>query len=1212
MIITATDTTTNTTYTHKTLPSSPLPTTEKQLSAFYNDLLSRLTFKRITPAQTTTPVPRFMQQTGNTDKKLILMKVAPTGLAAASITTPPFAKFRLPIGEIVADVTCYSIPPPTSSLKSGTTILRFYDGVYNATVDYTVPTISLPYFETDEFKKTHAAAPLLGKLPLGKLPLNPASQPPSAVTAVTALCSSLTVARSEGDLVVAAPPAVTAAVKTANAEYDKVVVMQKWARMLLSVRAFKPRLGKVKRQLCGARSIQRVWRGGRDRVKVMRILRQVKSSRRIQTRMRGCLARMVVQDMKRDKQCATTLQAMARRTMATTKIAGMRERKAGEHKHTSCVRIQTTMRAALARSFVADVRAELQATLTLQCFGRRVAATAAVARLRRVARAAVTVQCFSRTRSANARINTLRRKKVNAKVYSAIIVEQWARRVAAVNRLAVLRERYHRATIIQTTIRRVLAKLTVLDVRNSHVAATTLQTTMRATLARRCVADRRNEKKAATRIQSVARRIPAIKIATARADERANRKLYAAFKIQRQGRRFGATCRVAMLRRVLQSATRIQTQIRMSLARTALQDRRDDRNAAILIQTRIRVVLAIDARKSRAQRRQAAVQIQSAARSCRARAVRSQLQHRRRNIHLHTSSLLLQRQIRRFLAVIYTSSLRKIHDNITSMKLSLLQHKSTIAIQLVTRRFLAAKIAASRKHQRAAAIVLQTKIRAILAKHLIAQTRANCRAAVAMQATLRSHFARSALKLALVSLIRIQSQVRRRQACTITSTLTLRHHSAITIQSALRSRMARTFLAHRRSALTALAQQLTDSRTRSAASIQRAIRQSLARTTLQERRADRDSATLIQTQTRSYLARRRVRHLRLATASATKIQTRIRGLLARSAFHSLINLHNCAIYIQTHLRILFAQKVLLHRRSMHDVIKYKSSIKIQTRIRMCLARWSLQERREEHASATRIQTLARANAHATKYRRTLKQITGIQSIVRRRLANHLADWHRQWQRWETICAAKVQSLIRGHLARVANRRWIEYWDSWDKAIAVQARVRGIQVRKTLYFGGVPLRPKSPVYFTWVRHFRKELLEETIQEHNRTELFGAESSSSLVTNFDIHMTNGSGDTLFTTAAAVGWGDGLAILAQHKANANHVNKSKNSAAHMAFQNGFEDLGYYLVDDLLVDDALVNKDGKDCYEMMEGEREGKRPDMYLGDGALGSNIKVSYEED
>lgn len=101
-----------------------------------------------------------------------------------------------------------------------------------------------------------------------------------------------------------------------------------------------------------------------------------------------------------------------------------------------------------------------------------------------------------------------------------------------------------------------------------------------------------------------------------------------------------------------------------------------------------------------------------------------------------------------------------------------------------------------------------------------------------------------------------------------------------------------------------------------------------------------------------------------------------------------------------------------------------------------------------------------------------------------------------------------------------------------------------------------------------------------------------------------------NTLLMTAAQTGSKRLVKDLAKAGAALDAVNDDGNTATHMAFLYGWSDLGYYMVDALGCDDTVENKEGKDCYAVMGGEVEKKRPDMYLGDGALGSDIKIVYD--
>ena len=101
-----------------------------------------------------------------------------------------------------------------------------------------------------------------------------------------------------------------------------------------------------------------------------------------------------------------------------------------------------------------------------------------------------------------------------------------------------------------------------------------------------------------------------------------------------------------------------------------------------------------------------------------------------------------------------------------------------------------------------------------------------------------------------------------------------------------------------------------------------------------------------------------------------------------------------------------------------------------------------------------------------------------------------------------------------------------------------------------------------------------------------------------------------NTLLMTAAQAGSKRLVKDLAKAGAALDAVNDDGNTATHMAFLYGWSDLGYYMVDALGCDDGVENKEGKDCYALMGGQVEQKRPDMYLGDGALGSDIKLMYD--
>ena len=164
----------------------------------------------------------------------------------------------------------------------------------------------------------------------------------------------------------------------------------------------------------------------------------------------------------------------------------------------------------------------------------------------------------------------------------------------------------------------------------------------------------------------------------------------------------------------------------------------------------------------------------------------------------------------------------------------------------------------------------------------------------------------------------------------------------------------------------------------------------------------------------------------------------------------------------------------------------------------------------------------------------------------------------------------------------------------------------MKARKDYYFEPASARPKSPLFFSWVRHQRFELLEGVLdwEPSFKEPILEVEGEE-----WNLEVRGGNGNSLLMTAAQVGSKRIVKDLAKAGANLDATNDEGNTAAHFAFLYGFNDLGYYMVDVLGCDDGMENGQGLDCYAMVGGEVEVKRPDMYLGDGALGSNIALNY---
>ena len=116
------------------------------------------------------------------------------------------------------------------------------------------------------------------------------------------------------------------------------------------------------------------------------------------------------------------------------------------------------------------------------------------------------------------------------------------------------------------------------------------------------------------------------------------------------------------------------------------------------------------------------------------------------------------------------------------------------------------------------------------------------------------------------------------------------------------------------------------------------------------------------------------------------------------------------------------------------------------------------------------------------------------------------------------------------------------------------------------------------------------------------------------DFDVNMVTSNKLTLLHTACQVNSKAIAKLLITSGCLINSQDKNGNTCLHSCFLAGADVLGYYLIDKINCDDAILNKDGLDCYQVSVkelDELDEKRPDMYLGDGALGANIDLHYEE-
>ena len=377
-----------------------------------------------------------------------------------------------------------------------------------------------------------------------------------------------------------------------------------------------------------------------------------------------------------------------------------------------------------------------------------------------------------------------------------------------------------------------------------------------------------------------------------------------------------------------------------------------------------------------------------------------------------------------------------------------------------------------------------------------------------------------------------------------------------------------------------------------------------------ERERTRASASVkIQTKIRSCLAQWTVREMvetrKLEEGKAVVLQTMFRQKNARAKFVRLIVLHNAAIFIQIQARIMSSKKELKQRRIMKDDVKWSNMIRIQSIARMCLARWRVNKIVERRDSVHTMQRAIRVWISKEwlkdlKFMRSIYigKVIKVQSIWRRRAAVFWWKQWREWYEWENSCAKLIQKRWRGVSARKSLRDWREYW----MAVRLQARARGIKARKRW--------PQIPVFFWWVRN---GLHVEEVDALMAWEPTFGDTEPPQVSGFEwnVHTVSYGGETLLMTAASVGNQGLVEALISRGCEKDTFDSQGDTAAHYAFRLGFNDLGYFMVDDLGCDDTIENKLELDCYAVAGTavEKE-KRQNMYLGDGALGSNIAMEYE--
>ena len=170
----------------------------------YEELIRRLAFKQDLAAlgggdEKKLAGPRYMQQTGEAKKKkLVLLKIGENnvgggvkstgGVGAGGGAGPPFFKQRMPIGDIIADVTAFT------SDSGKTTTVTFYDSIYNCTASYSFPSCAMASLNHMKIAKKASGLGLGG----GKAALGEKFD--KRAESIKNLCSSIVVIRSEEEV----------------------------------------------------------------------------------------------------------------------------------------------------------------------------------------------------------------------------------------------------------------------------------------------------------------------------------------------------------------------------------------------------------------------------------------------------------------------------------------------------------------------------------------------------------------------------------------------------------------------------------------------------------------------------------------------------------------------------------------------------------------------------------------------------------------------------------------------------------------------------------------------------------------------------------------------------------------------------------------------------------------------------------------------------
>ena len=1034
--------------------------------------------------------------------------------------SPPFFKQRMPIDDIVADVTAFD------NLSHRITTIVYYDSIYNAKTSFTFPTCALSDFNSSVFKpkgKQLRGLDLDKKPALGK-----------AVDVreecIKNICAAVVLVRDEENeddflggttLSHHVPQYVQKVIDRAVNKDSAAITIQSIARKWIDYCNFKPKMMQLKKEKVAAIKIQGRARGNKARADLKQPRLRHAAARRIQSKIRSILSRMLVADLKEQIYAAVRLQSLARQRRAegVAEVERIRKREATEW--SASIALQGQMRMALSRR-------EL---------GHR----------KRQKKSAVLIQSLERRRKAERVVKAKRTQKREATEWSA-------------------------STVLQGQMRMALSRRELQHRKLQKKSAIALQSKARQNLARRNLHHRRRERYAAVTIQSKARQKVARKKVVLRKQFVRNLEENSTVVLQKRARVLIARKKVRGMKKEVSASTLLQAQMRMALSRRELFCRKERRDASITIQCKFRCIQAFK----------------------------------------------------------YASEIRKIRDNILSMQLKIRKHEASIVLQKFARCIKAKRIVNQTRRKKLQAILIQKRIRMVNAKmklngkkeEVASMLLRRNASAVVLQCAFRLAKAaklRNAMAGEHMSAIVLQCSWRMTKAKLETQQLakvSLEIAKAKKIQALWRMGASKAAVAKKRGAMAALQRALEERREACSVLIQAKIRASLARRHVKIVRMRITAAVKIQKLARVILMKRAVKKIRIEKLMAVRIQTFLRSKVEKSKFIQLLELHNAALFIQCQARVLFSKNKLKEKRLRMDGVKWDRMILIQKRVRMCIARWHVEELRERRRAGGVLQRAVRVYQARERLKDLrflwsiyVSKVVKVQSLWRRRTAMLWLKQWMEWWKWENANAVLIQARWRGVFARKTVKEWKEYWHKFDMACKIQARVRGAKARKDYYFGTESRRPKSPIFFSWVRHGRVDNLKELL---DWKPTFGQLEDKPSFNGVEFHpdIVSHGNNTLLMTAACAGNRRIVKELVAAGASIDAVDDNGNTAAHFCFLSGHHDLGYYIVDSLGADDTIENNDGADCYAMTDVQLENKRPSMFI-EGALGSNIVLNYGE-